>query len=500
MLFRNRNFRDSIVTRLIVVIFGLYFIVAVAVTIIQLTSEYYHEKDLIAHEITLLPETFGNSISAAMWTYSDDLIHTILIGINKLPIVTGTKVVQHNGTLIDAVGTVKVSNKDNPIKEGHQYTIATSDSRFLQLFEHTFPVIYRDEHGETHNLGSWMVYSSQMIIFNRVKYAFFIILINSIIKTAVLWFIFYFVIKRILGKPLEKFKQDIENINLDNLENASVSIHVKHHNELKMLEQAFNEMIGNMLVSRQAIDAINRNLEETVKERTANLTQANQALRREIEERKRVESEIQASLREKEILLREIHHRVKNNMQMIQSLISLQADRIDDPEYRRPLMESNRRIQVMALVHESLYRSEKLSAIDLKQYFNDLVGRIMSAYGDPEKTIDVIISVEPLDLHMDKIISCGLIVNELITNALKYAFNDKQQGEISIILKRQSPEQAELVIRDNGTGMPEDFDPAQAASLGLRLVWILARDQLDGEIHVDRAKGVYYSIRFPIEA
>ena len=265
MLFRNRNFRDSIVTRLIVVIFGLYFIVAVAVTIIQLTSEYYHEKDLIAHEITLLPETFGNSISAAMWTYSDDLIHTILIGINKLPIVTGTKVVQHNGTLIDAVGTVKVSNKDNPIKEGHQYTIATSDSRFLQLFEHTFPIIYRDEHGETHNLGSWMVYSSQMIIFNRVKYAFFIILINSIIKTAVLWFIFYFVIKRILGKPLEKFKQDIENINLENLENAAVSIPVKHHNELKMLEQAFNEMIGNMLVSRQAIDAINRNLEEPSK-------------------------------------------------------------------------------------------------------------------------------------------------------------------------------------------------------------------------------------------
>jgi len=224
------------------------------------------------------------------------------------------------------------------------------------------------------------------------------------------------------------------------------------------------------------------------------------AIVRDIGERKAYEEKIIRALEEKEVLLREIHHRVKNNMQMIQSLINLQADRIDDPEYREPFMESNRRIQVMALVHESLYRSEKLSEIDLKQYFNDLVARIMSAYGDPDKPIDVMTSVEPLDFDMDTIISCGLIVNELITNAMKYAFQDKQKGEIRIVLKSVSPQQAELEVSDNGTGMSGEVDLGHLESLGLRLVWILARDQLDGDIHVDRTKGLSYTIRFPIQA
>lgn len=218
----------------------------------------------------------------------------------------------------------------------------------------------------------------------------------------------------------------------------------------------------------------------------------------DITERKRAEVLIQASLREKEILLKEIHHRVKNNMQMIQSLINLQMDKIEDPEHRQPLIESNNRIQVMALVHESLYKTDTFSRIDLKQYFNDLVAQIMRAYGNPEKRIDVSVSVEPLVFDMDKIISCGLIINELLTNTLKYAFRDQQAGRIEIILKKINPEQAALVISDNGTGLDEGLDLKKVDSLGLRLVHIIAENQLDGEITVDRKDGLAYSIQFPI--
>lgn len=218
----------------------------------------------------------------------------------------------------------------------------------------------------------------------------------------------------------------------------------------------------------------------------------------DITERKQAEEQIKASLNEKEILLKEIHHRVKNNMQMIQSLINLQMDRIENPEYRQPLIESNNRIRVMALVHESLYKTDKFSRVDLKKYFTDLVEQIMRAYGKPEKIIDVSIAVDPLVFDMDKIVSCGLIMNELLTNAMKYAFNHRREGRIGIVLRKITPEQVELVVSDNGTGLPEDLDPETVDSLGLRIVQIISKNQLDGAIHVDRKEGLRYTIRFPL--
>lgn len=219
----------------------------------------------------------------------------------------------------------------------------------------------------------------------------------------------------------------------------------------------------------------------------------------DITERKEAEEQIKTSLHEKKVLLKEIHHRVKNNMQMIQSLINLQMDRIENPEYRQLLMESKNRIRVMALLHESLYKTDSFSRIDLKKYFKELAELIVRAYASPERTVDVSISVGPLVFDMDKIMSCGLIVNELLTNAMKYAFNHLQEGRISIRLKLVGPNQAELAVSDNGTGLPEDLDLKKIDSLGLRLVRIVAENQLDGTIDVDRKDGLGYIIRFPVQ-
>lgn len=217
----------------------------------------------------------------------------------------------------------------------------------------------------------------------------------------------------------------------------------------------------------------------------------------DVTERKKAEERLVASLKDKEFLLKEIHHRVKNNMQMIQSMISLQADKIKNQEYKQPLIESNNRIRAMALVHENLYRSKKLSNLDMQKYFNDLVGQLVRAYGNPEKAIELSVNIEPLRLNIDKLIACGLIVNELATNSLKYAFVNCKQGHIDIVLQKIDSEQIGLIVSDNGAGFKKDFNIEAVDSLGLRLVWILAESQLQGQITVNQNDGLSYSILFP---
>lgn len=218
----------------------------------------------------------------------------------------------------------------------------------------------------------------------------------------------------------------------------------------------------------------------------------------DITDRKKAERQLLASLQEKEILLREIHHRVKNNMQMIQSLINLQADKIKEPQLKAPLMESNNRIRVMALVHETLYRSDNLSEINLNLYFNQLAAQILSACKNPDMTVDLSVHIDSLALSIDKILACGLIVNELMTNSLKYAFAGKNHGAIAIRLNRTDADRALFSISDDGPGLPAGLDPTAVDSLGLHLVWMLSENQLDGNIAVSQANGLTYKIQFPL--
>ncbi|MFH0782767.1 MAG: histidine kinase dimerization/phosphoacceptor domain -containing protein [Pseudomonadota bacterium] len=218
----------------------------------------------------------------------------------------------------------------------------------------------------------------------------------------------------------------------------------------------------------------------------------------DISDLKKAESQLVASLHEKEILLREVHHRVKNNMQMIQSLINLQVDKIKDQDFKKALMESSNRIRVMALVHETLYKSDTLSAINLNTYFSELASGILTAYSTPEQTVELSIKVEPLVLDIDKIIACGLIVNELMTNSLKYAFLDRGHGNITIRLEKTGSNEAEFTVADDGVAMSQGFDLTNLDSLGLRLVRILSENQLDGNLQVYQTNGLMYCIKFPI--
>ncbi len=217
---------------------------------------------------------------------------------------------------------------------------------------------------------------------------------------------------------------------------------------------------------------------------------------RDISERKRTEDQIKQSLKEKEILLREIHHRVKNNMQIISSLLRLQSGYIREEKYLEMFMESQNRIMSMSLIHEKIYQSNDFSRIDFKDYVTDMVDGLFQAYGFDDGRIALGIDAEDALLNINSAIPCGLIINELVTNSLKYAFPDGRGGEIKIALHRTGGAEIELIVDDNGIGFPADKDFLKTESLGLQLVTLLVNTQLEGEINLDRSKGTEFKIKF----
>ena len=236
-------------------------------------------------------------------------------------------------------------------------------------------------------------------------------------------------------------------------------------------------------------------LEERVKERTLELLKSNALLREEIEKRIRAEVEIKKSLQEKEILLKEVQHRVKNNLQVISSMLDLQTDYVKDSGVSKLFIEAQKRVKSMALVHEQMYQSEVLTDLDFTQYIENLGNYIFKIYGVNTKRISMNIDIKEANIDFNRAILLGLIVNELISNSLKYAFPDEVSGQVNVKLDSEN-EFFILTTSDNGLGLPKKFRLRQTNSLGLQLVQALT-NQLKGSIKIDRRNGTKFRIKFP---
>jgi len=220
------------------------------------------------------------------------------------------------------------------------------------------------------------------------------------------------------------------------------------------------------------------------------------SITRDITHRKRADDQIKESLKEKEILLREIHHRVKNNMQIISSLLRLQSGYIKEEKYLEMFKDSQNRIISMSLIHEKLYQSKDFAKIDFDEYIKDMVTGLYQFYGTNTDKIALNINAKDVSLGVDTAIPCGLIINELVTNSLKHAFPDDRKGKITISLCKTKEEEFELAVGDNGIGIPKDIDFRNTQSLGLYLVTLLAENQLQGEINLERSNGSEFKIKF----
>jgi PAS domain S-box-containing protein len=219
----------------------------------------------------------------------------------------------------------------------------------------------------------------------------------------------------------------------------------------------------------------------------------------DIGDRKKSEEQLQRSLKEKEILLREVHHRVKNNMQVISGLIELQSAQITDPETHRLFQESYERIKTMALIHESLYRSDDFARIDFSLYLEKLISSLLSSYGRTRDEISVDIRLRVIQMNMDIAVPCGLIANELISNSLKHGFPNKRHGIISIRLVNVGEKDYEFTVSDDGIGFPQELDFRNTASFGLQLINGLATHQMRGTVELHRGNGTTFVIRFPCQ-
>ena len=209
---------------------------------------------------------------------------------------------------------------------------------------------------------------------------------------------------------------------------------------------------------------------------------------------KHAEEQIAASLKEKEVLLREIHHRVKNNMQIITSLLRIQTKKITNKAALRVFKECQIRIAAMALIHETLYRSKSFSRIDFDKYTRKLCKNLSRAYSSNAGSRRIIVDICNVSLSIDKAVPVALIITELVSNAFKHAFGEREQGKIRIHM--HADDEIELVIGDDGVGFPQEIDLGTVETLGLSLVKAMVADQLGGSIQVIREAGTEFIIKF----
>jgi len=207
---------------------------------------------------------------------------------------------------------------------------------------------------------------------------------------------------------------------------------------------------------------------------------------------------LKQSLAEKEVLLKEVHHRVKNNLQVISSILNLQSSYTDDPRTIELLKESQNRIKSMSFIHESLYQTKNFAGVNFKEYVHNLCNNLLFSYYPKGKRVFIEQDIADVHLNLDTSIPCGLIINELISNSLKYAFVNQEEGTIHIVVKGGTKKEKDLVtitVNDNGPGLPKGLDFEDSPSLGLQLVTVLTK-QLNGKITLDNSKGAKYTLTF----
>lgn len=254
------------------------------------------------------------------------------------------------------------------------------------------------------------------------------------------------------------------------------------------------ELEGALYSIEERLLTIYGEVEQLVEVRTRELSEANARLREEIEERTRAEEKLKDSLQEREVLLKEIHHRVKNNLQVVVSLFNLQMDRVDNPDLHRIIRECGNRTASMAIIHETLYQTDNMASVKLDMFLLRLVTNLFQSYRNTEGRIFFNCEADGVSIDFERAVPMSLILNELISNSLKYAFPDGGKGLISINARESDEGGLTITVGDNGVGLPEGFDWSNASTLGLTLVKGLVGHQLKGTIELKRDNGTEYTI------
>ena len=251
--------------------------------------------------------------------------------------------------------------------------------------------------------------------------------------------------------------------------------------------------------NRGDLDALNRSLENTVQDRTAELLNKNTLLADEIKERQAAEEQLTISLQEKEVLLKEVYHRTKNNMNVIISLLNLQRLHITPENVDGVFAQLGQRIRSMSAVHERLYQSDNVATISLGDYVRDLAHQLRSAFVNRTEEVEIDCQSDRVEIGLNQAVPLGLALNEIITNSYKHAHREGTLLILRIQISEEPMGRVQLKLGDNGPGLPPDFDPSKTATLGTHLIKILLQDQLAATVAINQGEGWHYVISFDRE-
>lgn len=278
------------------------------------------------------------------------------------------------------------------------------------------------------------------------------------------------------GRTLQRYTFTAQELNEIN---AEIDATGAWSRELEYITYKGNSFWGSLAVKRITVAGQSLNLVRVT----------------DVTARREAEAQVLSSLQEKELLLKEVHHRVKNNLHIISNLLDLQSEQIEDERLLNLFADSQNRIQAMALIHEQLYQSQDFGKVEFGDYLQRLIHNLSFSYGNQTQAICPVIKTEPVQINLDTAIPCGLLINELVTNAFKHAFPDGQAGTIYIQLDQDEAQQFNLKIWDDGVGLPASVNWQDSTSLGLKLVRILAK-QLKATITLDFSQGTSVQLTF----
>ncbi len=303
---------------------------------------------------------------------------------------------------------------------------------------------------------------------------------------------------------------DLPGAVISALENGTAGPLLFDHNDKKVTVQIHtvsDEGIVSIVIiasdvteQRRAEEALQRahdQLEDRVRERTAELKRTNISLQEQIDRREALEQRLRASIKEKEAMLDEIHHRVKNNLQVISSLMGLNANRIGDARAREVIDDIRRRVHSLSLVHDRLYRSQDLAAVDAQDYFKRLVDGLVASLAHKDLSLTVKIDADGITLPIDIAVPCALITNEILTNTFKHAFKGRSEGTVLVKMTKSDEEAYILVVGDDGVGIPSTVDVTSPDTLGFRIIKVLAK-QLGATFKLRRTGGTRFRFHIPV--
>ncbi len=545
--------RNSIATQYLKIVFGLYFIVVVVLTGIQLITEYRHVKETISEEIQRLPAVFGPGIVRSLWNFSDVGLHSILIGMMEIPTIVGVKVEGEDGEIIQSIGTIitQDGSKISTDIDGNLIPFYKNKGLFAELFQYEFPLL-NEVNGEIERIGTGTIYSSTSIVIQRVKYGFILILISAIIKTLALWIIFLFFGRMILGRPLEQLTTAVDGLPLDNLENSDgkrwkVNLNIfgktnhppkqRNQNELEILENAFNRMTDKLFQtifelekSKAQLHLLNEELEERVNQRTADLNEA-------LENLHKTQNQliVQEKLASMGALTAGIAHEIKNPINLVNNFAEISTDLLEELQDKQKKSKINLKDKDTSEVFQMLKRSLTKIEKNGKRADRIVEGMLMHAKGNKgkhqltdinqllqtlleiaypsmrakDKTININIE-SAFDQHLEKINVIPEDLSRVFVNMMNNAFyaahqkskeNDPEFSPMVKVRTNNLGNRIEIRIFDNGNGIPkknldkifEPFfttkPPGEGTGLGLSLSYDIIVQGHHGSIQVESKEG-----------